>query len=62
MKMKKNYTDNLIIALFEIESDLIIRYFEGGQGGTDPPPGDRCLGLVPPLRPTEIWKFFEINT
>ena len=22
--------------------------FWGGQEGTDPPPGDRCLGLVPP--------------
>ena len=35
---------------------------EDRGGDSPPPPGDRCLGLVPPpLRPTEIWKFFEIN-
>ena len=29
----------------------------GGQGGTDPPPGDWCLGLVPP--PTETHRNLE---
>ena len=34
-----------------------IRYFGGDRGQTFPPPP---WGLVP-LRPTEIWKFFEIK-
>ena len=29
-----------------------------GQGGTDPPPGDWCLGLVPP--PRDPQKFGKI--
>ena len=35
---------------------MTIRYFEGGQGGTDPP-----WRQVSGSGPTEIWKFFEIN-
>ena len=35
-----------------------IRHFGGGTGGRPSPPPP--WGLVP-LRPTEIWKFFEIK-
>ena len=33
----------------------------GEDRGGQTPPRDWCLGLVPPLRPTEIWKNYEIN-
>ena len=31
------------------------------RGGTDPPPWRLVSGSRPPLRPTEIWKNYEIN-
>ena len=32
----------------------------GGQGGTDPPPGDWCLGLVPPWDPQKFGKIMRL--